>query len=193
MTDTPGNDPRSPEPGGASAEQPDLGPIHRFKEKILADYDRLSLEDSFQFGCHSGVPCFNQCCADVNIFLTPYDVLRMKNALKMESAEFLERYTQIPIQKHQMYPVVMLKMDHAQENKPCRLVTDEGCSVYEDRPWPCRMYPLGLASPRDKEASDFYFVLKEDVCQGFNEQKQWTVQEWLDDQGMEPYDEFCRL
>jgi Fe-S-cluster containining protein len=178
---------------GDAGELPDLGPVHRFKEKILAEYDRLSLDDTFKFGCHPGVPCFNQCCADVNIFLTPYDVLRLKNALGMGSAEFLEQYTRIPIEKHQQYPVVMFKLDDDKEGKPCQLVTDKGCSVYEDRPWPCRMYPLGLASPRDKDARDFYFLMKEDVCLGYEEARTWTVREWLEDQGMGPYDEFGRL
>jgi hypothetical protein len=55
------------------------------------------------------------------------------------------------------------------------------------------MYPLGLASPRDKEAKDFYFVMKEDVCRGFEETPTWTVREWIEDQGMGAYDEFGRL
>jgi Fe-S-cluster containining protein len=201
MTNSDDRRPQDADPAGdgareaadASETELDLGPVHRFKEKILADYDRLTLDDSFGFGCHPGVPCFNQCCGDVNIFLTPYDVLRLKKAVGLGSSEFLERYTVIPIEKHQQYPVVMLKMDHDQEHKPCQLLSEAGCTVYADRPWPCRMYPLGLASPRDKDAKDFYFVMKEDVCRGFEESQQWTVREWLENQGIGPYDEFGRL
>ena len=186
-------------PGGGTPYRPpteeELNPLTQFKEKILADYDRLGLEDEFQFGCHPGVPCFNECCSDVNIFLTPYDVLRMRRALNMESAEFLEKYTQIPVQKDQKYPVVMFKMDHGKDNKPCQLVSEKGCTIYEDRPWPCRMYPLGLASPKEDGSGEeeFYFLMKEDVCHGFEESKQWTVGEWIADQGMEPYEDFGRL
>ncbi|MFO7653608.1 MAG: YkgJ family cysteine cluster protein [Candidatus Krumholzibacteriia bacterium] len=180
-------------PGAAGDDRDDASPIDRLKEKILSDYERMSLDDGFAFGCHPGVPCFNECCGDVNIFLTPYDVLRMKNALGMGSAEFLERYTQIPIERNQAFPVVMLKLDDAAEGKPCQLVGDRGCSIYNDRPWPCRMYPLGLASPKDKDAKDFYFLMKEDVCRGFEESGRWTVREWLEDQGIGPYDEFGRL
>ena len=52
------------------------------------------------------------------------------------------------------------------------------------------MYPLGLASPgesSDELEEEFYFLLKEDVCKGFNEDKQWTVGKWLDDQGIAEY------
>ena len=57
--------------------------IEKFKEEILKEYPRLSEDSSFTFACHPGVPCFNDCCGDVNIFLTPYDILRLKQALNM--------------------------------------------------------------------------------------------------------------
>jgi len=174
--------------------QDELAPINQFKEKILKEYDRMGLDDEFQFGCHQDVSCFNECCGDVNIFLTPYDVLRMKSTLGMQSNDFLDMYTQMPIQKDMRYPVVMLKLDDDQEHKPCQFVGKDGCTIYENRPWPCRMYPLGLASPKDEdEMEEFYFLMREDVCQGFGESKKWTVREWLSDQGMEAYDEFGRL
>lgn len=175
------------------AEQTPLRNLDKLKETILKDYDRLGLEDRFQFACHDKVACFNQCCGDVNIFLTPYDVLRMKRRLGMDSTEFLERYTMLPIEKNMRYPVVMLKLSDA-EGKACQFVGPEGCSIYEDRPWPCRMYPLGLASPKDGAAGKpFFFLMKEEVCQGFAEKREWTVEAWLKDQQVQQYDEFGEL
>jgi len=177
--------------GKASASEP--SPLSKLKEKILSDYERMSLDDEFCFGCHRDVPCFNECCGDVNIFLTPYDVLRMKNALGLDSGEFLEKYTQLPIEKNQKYPIVQFKMNDA-EGLPCQLVSDAGCTIYGDRPWPCRIYPVGMASPKDDQTGEeFYFLMKEDVCQGFAEKTKWTIREWLANQGIEPYDEFGRL
>ncbi len=184
--------PNTPAAGGREAPGSEPSPLDRFKEKIMNEYDRLGPDDSFRFACHPGVPCFNDCCSDVNIFLTPYDVLRLKNALKMESGDFLDRYTQIPIEEKQRYPVVMLKMGD-DEKKSCQLVGAEGCTVYADRPWPCRMYPVGMASPKDRDARDFFFVMREDVCRGFEEARTWTIREWLDDQGIAVYDEFGKL
>ena len=57
----------------------------KLQEKILEDFDRLGPDDQFTFGCHPGVSCFNCCCSDVNIFLSPYDVLRLKQRLGMTS------------------------------------------------------------------------------------------------------------
>ncbi|MBW2647884.1 MAG: YkgJ family cysteine cluster protein [Deltaproteobacteria bacterium] len=166
--------------------------IQKLKETILKEYPRLGKSDKFKFACHSGVSCFNECCGDVNIFLTPYDVLRLKNALGISSQDFLDKYTILPIDEHQKLPVVILRMQD-NEKKNCFFVSDKGCTVYNDRPWACRMYPLGLASPGETSAQlneEFYFLLKESICQGFKEDKEWTVEEWIENQGIEKYDEF---
>ncbi len=170
--------------------------IENLKQAILEDYPRMSENDKFKFSCRPGVSCFNNCCGDVNIFLTPYDILRLKNRLGISSDEFLDEYTLTPIDKNQNYPVILLKMQE-NENKTCHFVSEKGCTVYEDRPWACRYYPVGLASPKEddkKDDEDFFFILREDICQGFDEgDQEWTIAEWRRDQGLEKYDEFGRL
>jgi Fe-S-cluster containining protein len=158
------------------------------KKAILNDFPRLTKEDSFQFRCSKGVPCFNECCADVNIALTPYDVLRMKNRLAISSGEFLDRYTVIPFAREHQFPVVLLRMND-DEKKTCPFVTQQGCSIYRDRPWACRMYPIGVASPAEGDKEKFYFLMQEEVCQGHGHAKTWTVGGWIQDQGVAPYDE----
>ena len=161
------------------------------EEKILEDTPRLGLDDTFKFGCHPGVPCFNRCCHDVNIFLSPYDVLRLKKRLGMKSSEFLDKHALLPVQKDMKTPVVVLRMND-DETKSCQFLTDEGCGVYSDRPWPCRMYPLGMAAQKDTPdgwgGEKFYFLLKEEVCKGFGEDTELTVRQWLEDQGIHEYD-----
>ena len=168
-------------------------PRERLQEKILEDYPRLGPNDTFQFGCNPGVSCFNRCCGDVNIFLSPYDVLRMKKRLGMNSTEFLDKYVMLPVQKDMQTPIVLLKMND-DDKKTCPMLGDEGCTIYSDRPWPCRMYPLGLAASKDTpdgwRGDRFYFLLQEDVCKGFQDGKEWTVREWMDDQGLDEYDEW---
>ncbi len=168
-----------------------FGPIDKAKEDILKNYDRLILKDTFKFNCHSKVPCFNDCCSDVNIFLTPYDIIRMKNRLDMHSDDFLDKYTLAPFNKEQKIPVIVLKMED-DEKTPCPFVTEQGCGIYEDRPWACRMFPLGLASPKEQKEDtqkheEFYFLLKEDVCKGYDEDRVISVAQWIDEQGIEDY------
>jgi len=150
---------------------------------VVKEYPRLSLGSKFKFSCHKGIECFSKCCADVNIFLTPYDVLRMKKALNITSEEFLEKYTVPLLLKDPKFPVVALKMTD-DEKKSCPFVTEEGCQIYPDRPWSCRMYPLETASSKNKDdAEEFYFIAEEGKpCLGMKEDKEWTVEEWLIDQ-----------
>lgn len=158
------------------------------QEHILTDYARMSLDDSFVFQCHQGLACFTRCCQDVSIVLTPYDVLRLKKALGIDSSEFLRRYTISPFAQDQKFPAVLLRMDP--ETKKCAFVGAEGCGVYLHRPWACRMYPLGVAEPRNATPTDraFHFLLREDLCQGHDQGRTLTVRQWLDDQGIAEYE-----
>lgn len=163
-------------------------------KRILETADRLGPEDTFSFTCRPGVSCFTNCCADVNIVLTPYDILRLKNRLGMDSTSFLEKHTISPFTKEQKFPVRMIRM-LGDEHKSCPFLgpREQGCTVYEDRPWSCRMYPVGKASPADDpsmEQDEFFFLMQEEHCKGFAEAKQdWTIAGWVDDQGVEEYDE----
>ena len=165
----------------------------QLEERILADQPRLGPNDTFRFACHPGVSCFNQCCGDVNVFLSPYDVLRLKKRLGMTSGDFLDKYALMPVHKGMTTPAVVLRMNDDQA-KSCPFLTDAGCGVYSDRPWPCRMYPLGLAAQKDTpdgwRGERFYFLLEEQGCKGYGEPREWTVGQWLEDQGIDEYDEW---
>jgi hypothetical protein len=158
------------------------------QEAILHDYPRLSLDDTLHFHCFKGVDCFTRCCRDVSIVLTPYDVLRMKRALRLGSTEFLEKYTLLGCTKDKLLPVVLLKMDST--DRRCPFVTDEGCSVYAHRPWACRMYPLGLAEPMGSHPAErgFYFVIHEDLCHGHGRGPECSIREWILSQSIDTFE-----
>lgn len=144
----------------------------------------LTFNSSFNFSCHKGLACFTQCCKDINIFLTPYDVLRMKNSLNLTSEEFLSRYTITIISENSGLPLVLLKMLDDEEHR-CPFVSPDGCKIYPSRPWSCRMYPLD----QDDEGKEFYFVAESSRCLGLKESNQWKVGNWLEDQGIPAYNE----
>ncbi|MFH1091311.1 MAG: YkgJ family cysteine cluster protein, partial [Pseudomonadota bacterium] len=104
---------------------------------------QMDFNHRVRFRCHPGLQCYTTCCADVTIFLTPYDVLRLKNRLELSSRQFMERHTILLSKEKQVIPLVVLKMSD-DELKTCPFVTSQGCTVYSDRPWACRMYPLDV-------------------------------------------------
>ncbi len=148
---------------------------------------KMDLDSKFSFRCHKGLDCFTQCCGKIDIFLTPYDVLRIKNRLGITSGEFLSLYTQIMELKKTKLPFFMLRM---KEDGKCPFVTPEGCTIYSDRPLVCRYYPIGLGLLKSQEVGggDFYFPIKEHFCKGYEEDKEWTIREWRLSQEINVYD-----
>ncbi len=146
-----------------------------------------------QFRCHKDIDCFNACCKNIDISLTPYDVVRLKKRLGMTSGEFLVQYT---------YPYEMekngiagIKLKPVEEGTACQFMTEEGCSVYEDRPTACRYYPVALLSlRRQDEFTDrtAYALVQESHCHGHLEERKLTVDEYRQEQGLEEYDEYGR-
>jgi Fe-S-cluster containining protein len=151
----------------------------------------LALDDTFQFACHSRVPCFNHCCRDLNQALMPYDLLRLKKSLNISSGEFLARYADIRIGPATGLPVASLRFA-ANENRQCPFATDRGCRVYADRPASCRTYPLvrmlGRSRTNGRQVEQFA-LLKEPHCRGFEQKETQTVGQWIVSQELEPYHE----
>ncbi len=157
------------------------------------DPNKLSLDSQFRFRCHKGIQCFTKCCSNIDILLTPYDVVRLKNKLGISSEEFLEKYTYMEIDEKSSHPFAMLQMGDDKERK-CQFLTPEGCTVYEDRPANCRYYPIGQGTLQreGKEgpyAEEFYCFVKEPHGIGYNEKKEWTIKTWREDQKVDTYDE----
>lgn len=158
----------------------------------MRDRRQLGPDDTFQFGCHEGLKCFTRCCGDVNIFLTPMDVLRLARRTGESTTDFLSKYTLTPFTQELHLPVVLLKMGD-DEGKRCSFVGEQGCTVYEDRPWACRMYPLGMGIPparAGEEPKPIYFINDDDYCDGRGESTEWTVTKWRSNQGVEGQEEF---
>jgi Fe-S-cluster containining protein len=147
---------------------------------------RLVADERFCFGCHRELACFTRCCADVNIFLTPVDVLRLARRNGITTTEFLERFALKPITKDLHLPVILLRMGDDSQRR-CPFVSDLGCAVYEDRPWSCRMYPVGMAIPPARAGvapQPVYFLFEDDFCAGHGSPREWTVDAWREDQAV---------
>ncbi len=145
--------------------------------------------ESFRFECHPGVACFTKCCQNVDMHLYPYDVLRLKNALGIDSESFMRQYSNLVKGDNPYFPTVMLKLLD-DEVKSCPFLSHEGCSVYDDRPSACRTYPLERAVDRNLErgrCKDYYFLTNHPYCMGHKEDKNYTVKEWLRNQKIDAF------
>ena len=151
----------------------------------------ITPEGIFSFACHPGVSCFNKCCHEIDVILTPVDILKMKTALNIRSDEFLKKYTTLQTLKDTGIPLVKLLMSENSNGACIFLDGSKGCSIYQNRPQVCRSYPLGLGTldPRHEklqtegQSPEARFMIQEDMCKGHLEPKTWTLKKWMEDQG----------
>ncbi len=156
----------------------------------------VPLEDSkFAFECHPGVACFTSCCKDVNITLYPYDIIKLKNSLGMDSEDFMREHSYLVQGDNPFFPTVKLKLGDDRE-KTCPFLNDKGCSVYRERPSACRTYPLERAVDRmaaKGEPEEFYFMTNHPYCLGHKEEKEFTVASWIRNQQLIEYNSMNAL
>jgi Fe-S-cluster containining protein len=145
----------------------------------------VPLSDSvFNFECHPGLACFKFCCSNVDMILYPYDIIRLKKCLLLDSEEFLRSYATLEKADNIYFPTVKLRLKQDQ-SRACPFLADHGCSVYYDRPTACRTYPLERAVDRARHSGapeDYYFLTKHSYCHGHSEKKNFTVKSWVRNQ-----------
>ena len=151
----------------------------------------ISPNESFRFSCSPDVPCFNECCRDLNQFLMPYDILRLKNHLGLSSGDFLEQYTSQHTGPESGLPIITLK---PKDNVDliCPFVSPHGCMVYENRPSSCRTYPLVRALSQSRQTGEIteqFMVLRELHCLGFKAGQSQTARQWINEQEIAAYND----
>ncbi len=145
---------------------------------------------TFKFLCDPQVECFNRCCHNPDLELYPYDIVRLCGRLGVLSGEFLEQYTYNAMRSNPHFPSVMLKM---RDNKAhaCPFLKEKGCSVYQDRPDACRMFPLeravSLKQFKKDSMEEIYYLQKLPYCKGHGRGSEWTTTAWISAQGLAEY------
>ena len=151
---------------------------------------RLCGLKGFSFGCHPDVSCFTECCRELDLVLTPYDIHCLSKELQMKPAAFIERYVVLEQDENDVFPVLYLgMMDDGRAS--CPFIDSNGCRVYNGRPGACRAYPVGRGVTLDENGNkrELYVLVKEDHCRGFAEDQPFTVAEWFENQGLVEYNE----
>jgi Fe-S-cluster containining protein len=153
----------------------------------------LDGKTTIRFRCHRNVACWNACCSNIDISLTPYDILRLARRLELSTTEFLERYT-VPYEMEKD-GIAGVKLRPVEGGTACRFMEPEGCRVYADRPTACRYYPVALLSMRKQDEPgdrDAYALVREPHCLGHREPRELTIDAYREEQGLPEYDELGR-
>lgn len=160
-------------------------------ENLPEQFEPIAANHRFAFACHPGVPCFTECCRELDLALTPYDVLRLKNHLGLSSGLFLDHYVLVEWDEQLVFPNCYLTMvDDGRAS--CVFVREAGCAVYDDRPGSCRAYPLGRGAARSGDGKTLasLVLLREPHCQGYAAAIEQTAEAYLLSQGLADYNRY---
>ncbi len=141
---------------------------------------------SFHFQCGPDLACFNTCCRNKRLLLLPYDVIRLCRALDLPSSRLLAEHVELEMDPGSGWPTLRLRLDG--EGR-CPFVGREGCAVYRHRPMVCRAHPITWAvrlGP-DGAPEEKYLGERHGGCLGWGQAREHTLESWVADQGLAPY------
>jgi Fe-S-cluster containining protein len=125
------------------------------------------------------------------MLLFPYDIVQLKNYLKLHSSDFIQKYTRLCEGSHAYFPGLKLKLAE-DENHSCPFLGEGGCTVYKNRPSACRTYPLERGVEQIGQGGGdrliiHYFMTHHLYCKGHYEERCYTIQQWERDQMLHEY------
>ena len=157
------------------------------RRNSLNHKDFIGPRDRFDFTCKRTNVCCKNFSSNDRIIIEPYDVLRLSRRLSISTGKLLEEYADLTLDDNTHFPLALLKYKGNKRRNKCHFLRSYGCSVYEDRPLRCRLYPLGRILNRGKS----YFIhIGNCQCGNTPEDKSWGAQEWIDASGAENYLEY---
>jgi len=156
---------------------------------------RINSKQLFNFHCHPGISCFNECCQNLQQVLSPYDIIRLKHHFRCDSSTFLKTYTVTHTGPETGLPIVELK-NKSQYDLHCVFVSEKGCMVYPDRPSTCRYYPLGRLVSKSRESGEInesYIKIREIHCKGHETSNKQSIAQWRSAQELDIFDKYNDL
>ncbi|MDD3279232.1 MAG: YkgJ family cysteine cluster protein [Lachnospiraceae bacterium] len=151
--------------------------------KEISDGKLYGSKDMVKADCQDCVGCW-ECCHGMgeSIVLDPLDVFRLLEAVKGSFDGLVQKHLELGIVDGMVLP--NLKMDEKTEN--CTFLDSHGrCSIHENRPGICRLFPLG----RFYENRSFQYFLQVHECKKRNRVK-IKVCKWIDTPDVKQYETF---
>lgn len=178
------------------ARENKAGPVDD-EDGTETDLPRMAKDATFRFECGPDAPCFNKCCRDLEMPLTPRDVLGLRRALGESGKTILQTFAAARRIPETGFPLPYLRMIPGPENE-CPFLSPAGCSVYDERPGACRAYPLGRGASVGRDGvNERVFLVAGSACLGFGSGPEYTSDSWFAAQDMRSRnyfnDRFMRL
>lgn len=138
--------------------------LHGIRKEVHEKKD----DSRFRFKCK---PSCAECCKNSIVVLSPYEIYRICKSINTSFAEFLEKHALLFFDE-KLNNFLSVKLRTTPE---CTFLDNTMCTVYENRPLACRLYPVGHNWTK---TDDFFFFAGDNGCPGFKTGKEWNLKEW---------------
>lgn len=141
-------------------------------EEMRTDGKFYEAGDMVRANCADCMGC-SDCCEGMgsSIHLDPYDCYEMIRATGLSILQLLEEYIELNVVDGMILPNIKM----TKEGDCCSFLKDKRCSIHNNRPGLCRLFPLG----RNYEKGMLNYILLKDACSKTNRTK-IKVSKWLD-------------
>ena len=151
----------------------------------ISDGKKYRANDMVKVGTGGCAGC-SRCCRETEdtILLDPLDVFRLCSRTGKSFAQLLEAgFTGLRMADGLILPHLGMR----ENNGGCMFLDETGrCSIHDDRPGFCRLFPLG----RVYEGEDFYYFLQVHECS--RARVKMKVSRWLEVPDLPAYEEYIR-
>lgn len=149
----------------------------------ISDGKLYGLEDMVKADCNGCEGC-SDCCKGMgeSVILDAYDIHRLKCRTGRGFEDLLQNAIELHVVDGVILPNLAMKTG---EKEQCYFLSDAGrCTIHEDRPGICRLFPLG----RYYEEEGFRYFLQKDECP--KQKTKIKVSKWLDMKNPKEYETF---
>lgn len=117
------------------------------------------------------------CCANMEIFLNPYDILQIAVKTNMRTNNIIDKYILFLEDKETGLTRPILKSARI---GLCNFNKNKLCSIHDHRPLSCRLFPLARINGE-------FFLQKEEFCQGLKVDNNMKLSDYLNEDTGEEY------
>lgn len=165
--------------------------LKNLKNEFSTDHTILALDDTFSFTCSRCNGCCTYKPGDIVVgvpILSLYDVIRISRSLNMDTTDFIRSYTEMD-HDASLGNQLSLRYIGLEEEKRCPFLSETGCSIHENKPFACRLFPIKRVITDDFTV--FAIPKKLDGC-NVGSGKKHTLRKWLNNADLNPYFDYYR-
>lgn len=129
---------------------------------------KVEKDGTFHFECSRS----GECCRHMEIFLNPYDILRMAEALGMTTIQLIQDHVLFLENKQQGILKPVLK---AAREGVCAFNSNRLCKIHRDRPLPCRLFPIA-------RMDEDYHLQQVSYCKGLSSRRKQDVASYIQEE-----------